>query len=51
MVEKDDEVKSGSVIGTVGGDGGILGETKLHFEIRKSTEALDPVEWLEKKIQ
>jgi Membrane-bound metallopeptidase len=49
MVEKDEEVKSGSIIGMVGGESGILGETKLHFEIRKSTEALDPVEWLEKK--
>ena len=49
MVEKDDEVKSGSVLGVVGGESGLLGETKLHFEIRKSTEALDPVEWLEKK--
>ena len=49
VVEKDDEVKSGSVLGVVGGESGLLGETKLHFEIRKSTEALDPVEWLEKK--
>ena len=49
MVEKDDEVKNGSILGVVGGESGILGETKLHFEIRKSTEALDPVEWLEKK--
>ena len=49
MVEKDDDVKNGSILGVVGGESGILGETKLHFEIRKSTEALDPVEWLEKK--
>jgi murein DD-endopeptidase MepM/ murein hydrolase activator NlpD len=49
MVEKDDDVKNGSILGVVGGESGILGETKLHFEVRKSTEALDPVEWLEKK--
>jgi septal ring factor EnvC (AmiA/AmiB activator) len=49
VVEKDEEVKSGSILGVVGGDSGIFGETKLHFEIRKSTEALDPVDWLEKK--
>jgi septal ring factor EnvC (AmiA/AmiB activator) len=48
-VEKDDDVKNGSIIGDIGGESGILGETKLHFEIRKSTEALDPIEWLEKK--
>jgi septal ring factor EnvC (AmiA/AmiB activator) len=45
-VEKDAEVKSGSVLGSIG-DQGILGGTRLHFEIRKSSEALDPLEWLE----
>ncbi len=45
-VEKDAEVKSGSVLGAIG-DQGIVGGTRLHFEIRKSSEALDPLEWLE----
>jgi murein DD-endopeptidase MepM/ murein hydrolase activator NlpD len=47
-VEKDDEVRGGSILGTVE-DGGLVGQTKLHFEIRKSTEALDPNDWLEKR--
>jgi murein hydrolase activator len=45
-VEKDTDVKSGSVLGAIG-DQGIFGGTRLHFEIRKSTGALDPLEWLE----
>jgi murein hydrolase activator len=47
-VDKDVEVKGGSVLGAIG-DQGIMGGTRLHFEIRKSSEALDPVEWLETK--
>ena len=47
-VEKDEEVRNGSVLGTAG-DAGIVGGIKLHFEIRKSTEALDPIDWLEKR--
>jgi septal ring factor EnvC (AmiA/AmiB activator) len=47
-VEKDAEVHSGSVLGVIG-DQGIAGGIKLHFEIRKSTEALDPLEWLEER--
>jgi murein DD-endopeptidase MepM/ murein hydrolase activator NlpD len=47
-VEKDEDVRSGSLLGTVE-DAGIAGGTKLHFEIRKSTEALDPLDWLEKR--
>jgi murein hydrolase activator len=45
-VEKDAEVKSGSILGEIG-DQGMLGGTRLHFEIRKSSEALDPLDWLE----
>ena len=45
MVEKDMEVKSGTVLGVIG-DQGIVGGTRLHFEIRKSSEALDPLNWL-----
>ncbi|HEX7510566.1 MAG TPA: peptidoglycan DD-metalloendopeptidase family protein [Chitinivibrionales bacterium] len=47
-VEKDDDVKNGSLLGTVE-DPGVVGTAKLHFEIRKSTEALDPLDWLEKR--
>jgi septal ring factor EnvC (AmiA/AmiB activator) len=36
------------VLGTVG-ETGSLGGTKLHFEIRKSSEALNPAEWLAKR--
>jgi murein hydrolase activator len=48
LVDKDEEVKSGTVLGSVE-DGGVVGGIKLHFEIRKATEAVDPVEWLEKR--
>jgi len=47
-VEKDDDLKSGSILGTVE-DPGATGSAKLHFEIRKSTDALDPLDWLEKR--
>jgi murein hydrolase activator len=50
IVEKDTDVSPRSVIGVIG-DQSIAGGTKLHFEIRKSTEALDPLEWLEKRSQ
>jgi murein DD-endopeptidase MepM/ murein hydrolase activator NlpD len=45
-VEKDAEVRSGSILGVIG-DQGTPGGGKIHFEIRKSTEALNPLEWLE----
>lgn len=45
-VEKEAEVKNGSILGVIG-DQGVVGGSKLHFEIRKSTEAIDPLEWLE----
>jgi murein DD-endopeptidase MepM/ murein hydrolase activator NlpD len=43
-VKNDQEVESGSVIGRVNS-----GETdsSLHFEIRKSSNALNPNDWLE----
>jgi murein hydrolase activator len=47
-VEKEEDVRAGSFLGTVE-DAGITGGTKLHFEVRKSTEALDPLQWLEKR--
>ena len=48
MVEKDEKVKAGSGVGAVA-DAGPIESPKLHFEIRRSTEALDPQEWLEKR--
>ncbi|HUI91281.1 MAG TPA: peptidoglycan DD-metalloendopeptidase family protein [Chitinivibrionales bacterium] len=48
LVAKDAKVETGTVVGLVG-ESQTYEETKLHFEIRKSTEAMDPAEWLEKK--
>ncbi len=45
LVREEQEVDYATVLGTVGK--GPLGESKLHFEIRKATAALDPGEWLE----
>jgi septal ring factor EnvC (AmiA/AmiB activator) len=47
-VVTDQKLTSDSVLGRVG-DTGSLGGAKLHFEIRKSAEALNPAEWLEKR--
>ncbi|MBN1309186.1 MAG: peptidoglycan DD-metalloendopeptidase family protein [Chitinispirillaceae bacterium] len=44
----DQKVVMDSVVGRVG-DPKSSDEAKLHFEIRKSAEALNPVEWLEKR--
>ena len=48
VVKMDQEVKTDAVLGYVG-ETGSLGGAKLHFEIRKSADALNPTEWLEKK--
>jgi septal ring factor EnvC (AmiA/AmiB activator) len=48
LVTKDGKVEPGTVLGLVG-ESQTFEEPKLHFEIRKSTEAMDPAEWLEKK--
>jgi septal ring factor EnvC (AmiA/AmiB activator) len=48
LVAKDGKVEPGTVLGLVG-ESQTFEEPKLHFEIRKSTEAMDPAEWLEKK--
>jgi septal ring factor EnvC (AmiA/AmiB activator) len=45
-VTRDQQVAQGMSIGTVG-KVGISEVTKLHFEIRKQSEPLDPMEWLE----
>ncbi len=41
LVDKDEFVRAGQVIGTVGTTGAV-NEPQLHFEIRKGTEAVDP---------
>jgi murein hydrolase activator len=48
VVVMDQEVKTDAVLGYVG-ETGSLGGAKLHFEIRKSAQALNPVDWLEKR--
>jgi septal ring factor EnvC (AmiA/AmiB activator) len=48
LVAKDAKVEPGAVLGLVA-ESQTFEEPKLHFEIRKSTEAMDPAEWLEKK--
>jgi septal ring factor EnvC (AmiA/AmiB activator) len=48
LVEKDQKVEAGSAIGILGESNPFVG-AQLHFEIRKSTEALDPLDWLEKR--
>jgi murein DD-endopeptidase MepM/ murein hydrolase activator NlpD len=47
-VEVDQKVALDTELGRVG-ETGSLGGAKLHFEIRKSAEALNPLLWLEKK--
>ncbi|MDG5816036.1 peptidoglycan DD-metalloendopeptidase family protein [Chitinispirillales bacterium ANBcel5] len=44
-VQEDKVVKSGTVLGKVGESGSAEG-SKLHFELRKSSETLNPTEWL-----
>jgi murein DD-endopeptidase MepM/ murein hydrolase activator NlpD len=43
-VKDDQEIENGTVIGRVN-LGGV--DSSLHFEIRKSSNALDPNDWLE----
>ena len=47
-VAQGDNVEYGSILGAPGGAAG-GGSAMLHFEVRKSTQALDPVEWLEEQ--
>lgn len=48
LVSQDEQVEYGQVLGHVG-ETGSLGGAKLHFEIRKMAEALDPLKWLESR--
>jgi len=47
FVQQGREVEQGDVIAEVG-DSGSLEGFACHFEIRKSKEALDPMEWFAK---
>jgi len=47
-VNINDDVKKGTILGNLGDSLGIE-PPKLHFEIRREGEALDPEEWLEEK--
>lgn len=47
LVARGDEVKQGQVIAAVGRTGNV-DSPQLHFEVRKGTQALDPLEYLSK---
>lgn len=48
FVSQDEQIEYGRVLGHVG-ETGSLGGAKLHFEIRKMAQALDPLKWLESR--
>jgi murein DD-endopeptidase MepM/ murein hydrolase activator NlpD len=45
LVKKGDVIKAGQSIGTVGATGQV-DSSQLHFEVRKGTQAVDPVKYL-----
>jgi murein DD-endopeptidase MepM/ murein hydrolase activator NlpD len=47
LVARGDEVKQGQVIAAVGRTGNV-DSPQLHFEVRRGTQALDPLEYLSK---
>jgi len=47
-VAVDQQVATDSVLGRVGDTGSLAG-SRMHFEVRKSSEALNPIDWLEKR--
>ena len=47
--KEGETVMAGEVVGAMGDEGGLLGEG-LHFEIRRGTEALDPLEWINRAL-
>ena len=47
LVKRGDEVKQGQVIAAVGRTGNVV-SPQLHFEARKGTQAMDPMEFLAK---
>jgi murein DD-endopeptidase MepM/ murein hydrolase activator NlpD len=48
LVMPDQTLNTGDEIGQVGESGSLTG-AKLHFQIRSSSDSLDPRDWLEKK--
>jgi septal ring factor EnvC (AmiA/AmiB activator) len=48
LVQKDQDLQDGDLIGSVGDTGSLEG-ARLHFQVRKSTDPLDPRLWLGKK--
>lgn len=49
MVRRGDQVRRGQTIATVGASGSVA-SPQLHFEIRRGTEAVNPVEFLQDKV-
>lgn len=49
MVKRGDQVKRGQTIATVGASGSVA-SPQLHFEIRRGTEAVNPVDYLQDKV-
>jgi len=47
LVKRGDEVKQGQVVAEVGRTGNV-DTPQLHFEVRKGTQAMDPMEFLSK---
>ncbi|MBQ26803.1 MAG: hypothetical protein CMH81_01470 [Nitrospiraceae bacterium] len=45
LVDVDDQVKAGQLVGTVG-DTGLTGNSMLYFEVRAGGKAVDPIKWL-----
>lgn len=45
LVEEGQKIKEGQTIASVG-EGGLLLDSGLHFELRKGKKQLDPLEWL-----
>jgi murein DD-endopeptidase MepM/ murein hydrolase activator NlpD len=48
LVSKGQQIAQGDTIGTVGSTGSVA-DDQLHFEIRRGTEALDPVKYLNRR--
>ena len=46
-VRADEILDEGAILGTVGSTGRLDGKPRLHFELMKGEEALDPLVWLE----
>ena len=49
MVKRGDQVKRGQAIATVGASGSAA-SPQLHFEIRRGTEAVNPIDYLQDKV-